>query len=265
LVGAILDSVNGFASGKVYLISGRDGSEISSFIGDRAASFFGLAVDQIGDVNGDRVPDFLMAAAGSAPFNAPSTIYSGADYSILLTIDTLLSPNNGWISGAGDVNGDGYADLIVGEPQFDTHVESAGRVRVLSVKRLFLTADTSVVSITSGGTHTLRIDAGPENAGHAYLMLGFFSGTSPGIDLGNLTLALNPDAYTLFTLRQPNPMIQNSAGILDASGKAIATFVLPGNLISGNESGLLLHHAFVLFGPSGLKLSSNPLPLLLTK
>lgn len=41
--------------------------------------FLGLAVDQVGDVNGDDIPDIVVAAAGAPPFHAPSAIVSGSD------------------------------------------------------------------------------------------------------------------------------------------------------------------------------------------
>jgi hypothetical protein len=265
MVGAILDSANGFAGGKVYLLSGKNGSEIFTVVGSKATGFLGLAVDRVGDVDGDRVSDFVVAGAGAPPFNTPSRVLSGKDGSILLSFDTLLAPNNGWICGAGDVNGDGCADLIVGEPQDNRIAFAAGRVRVLSIKKLSLTTTTPSVSISSGGTQDLRIDAGAEHAGSAYLVLGSMSGTKPEIGLGAFTLDLHPDTYTFFTLQQPNPLIPNALGVLDGSGKATAAFALPGRLISPAEHGRLLHHAFVLFGPAGITFTSNPLPVRLSE
>jgi hypothetical protein len=41
--------------------------------------FLGLAVDQVGDVNGNDIPDIVVAAAGAPPFHAPSAVVSGSD------------------------------------------------------------------------------------------------------------------------------------------------------------------------------------------
>lgn len=76
------------------------------------------------DINGDGVPDFMIAAPKWNPDHYYGStygrvyLYSGADYSLLHTIE---SPTGGSlcrvgqaIDTLGDVNGDGYADFLVG-------------------------------------------------------------------------------------------------------------------------------------------------------
>ena len=74
-----------------------------------------------GDVNGDGVPDFIVGAfnddpAGSGSDAGSAYVFSGADGSLLyqVTGDTVADNLGHSVSGAGDVNGDGKADFIVG-------------------------------------------------------------------------------------------------------------------------------------------------------
>ncbi len=117
---SMLDGSNGF------ILNGIDGGDLSGF-----------SVSSAGDVNGDGYDDLIIGAYGGDPngdIDAGETyvIYGGAsppgtegalDLSmldgtngfILTGIDAV--DRSGWsASSAGDVNGDGYDDLIIGAP-----------------------------------------------------------------------------------------------------------------------------------------------------
>ena len=103
-------------------------------------SQFGSAVADAGDVNGDGFADLLASApAFDAPeidegaafvfFGSASGITSG-DVS---AADAQLESNHAgaflgldWVSSAGDVNGDGYADVILGATGFDAMSPTGG-------------------------------------------------------------------------------------------------------------------------------------------
>jgi hypothetical protein len=92
-----------------------------------------------GDVDGDTVPDVYLSDFSNAA-KGPSTgriyVHSGTDGRRVLTL-TGESAGDGFgtsPSNAGDVNGDGRADLIVGAWQYSGAAISGGRAYLYSGK-----------------------------------------------------------------------------------------------------------------------------------
>jgi len=111
----------------------------------------------------------------------------------------------------------------------------------------YLFADRHELSAAAGGSVGFNMVTGTDHAGELYLLLGSISGTTPGLVVDGLTLPLVVDAYFLTTLTQPNqPPLSQSFGVLDALGKASASFALPGGL---GVAGITANHAFVAFDP----------------
>ncbi len=108
----------GVKVGKATVFSGADGSELYAFPGNQHHSHFGDTVAGLGDMNGDGVDD---VAVGTPKYNgiADETglvhAYSGLDGSLLYAWEGEVSFGDFgfWIDGAGDVNGDGRADLVI--------------------------------------------------------------------------------------------------------------------------------------------------------
>src|SRR3972149_640460 len=123
IVGAYLaDPFNRANAGSAFVYSGFNGSLIyqkdGAFNGDR----LGGSVAAAGDVNADGRDDFIMGAARANPagrIDAGSAfVYSGTDGSLLYRKDGATAGDElGFsVAGAGDLNGDGKADFIVGSP-----------------------------------------------------------------------------------------------------------------------------------------------------
>lgn len=147
VIGARLAGFSASQAGAAYVVLGKAtnfGKAISvndltggnGFRLDGAAAdhFAGVAVGVADDVNGDGVGDILVGSTGAAPNGA----FSGSAYVVFGKTGTfaasqnlgLLNGTTGFrmdgatasgqagfaVSGAGDVNGDGVGDLLVGSP-----------------------------------------------------------------------------------------------------------------------------------------------------
>ncbi|MBU8934523.1 MAG: FG-GAP repeat protein, partial [candidate division Zixibacteria bacterium] len=126
----------GFTNGgSAYVYSGATGSLLYQKNGHLDYDLFGSSAAGAGDVNGDGTPDFIVGARLADLQNSGAAyVYSGAT-------GTLLYQKNGeadeqWghsVSGAGDVNGDGRADFLVGSIYADpAGHSSAGSVFLFS-------------------------------------------------------------------------------------------------------------------------------------
>lgn len=128
--------------GYARVYSGADGSVLYNFVGDNSRDWLGAAVSGAGDVNGDGYADVIAGAPqlrppalpSATPGNGYARVFSGTDGSILHTFhgDDIDDQFGLSVSGAGDVNGDGKADLIVGARQDDNNGSNSGSARVFS-------------------------------------------------------------------------------------------------------------------------------------
>jgi len=128
---------NGAQTGSAPVYSGADASVIHRFDGDDAGDEFGFAVSDAGDVNMDGTPDIVVLAPlddNTAPDSGSARVFSGADGAVLHTFngDSSAMPFAESVSGAGDVNMDGFDDVIVGGPQLFLPGSPAGFARVHS-------------------------------------------------------------------------------------------------------------------------------------
>jgi hypothetical protein len=109
------------------------------YASNQADAHFGSAVGTAGDVNGDGYSDVVV---GAPMYNGDQTdegavlIFCGSASGLSATPDRVIEGDQeggqfgASVAGAGDVNGDGYDDIAVGAPHFDTDEEDVGTVFV---------------------------------------------------------------------------------------------------------------------------------------
>ena len=105
--------------GVVYLRSGRTGYVIRTYQGSGNYTGFGNTIQNAGDIDGDGVQDLIVGASYAGPIGAGSAyVYSGATGLELYRFDGMDSGDQfgRTVNGAGDVDGDGIGDLVVGAP-----------------------------------------------------------------------------------------------------------------------------------------------------
>ena len=136
LIGAPLDGNGGTSSGSARVFSGTDGSLIHMINGTSSFERFAAKVAATGDVNSDGHADFMVNSArnpgASGTYAGSVEVFSGLDGSILFTFDGDPSADafGSSISSAGDTNGDGIPDLLVGAYLDDDNGVDTGEVRV---------------------------------------------------------------------------------------------------------------------------------------
>jgi len=228
------DEGDGDDAGKIYLIFGKDTGWVNninlsnadaSFIGEHSLDNLGSSLASAGDVNGDSYDDILIGAY----FNDEGGVNAGQTYLILgngtgwandVNISqsdaSFIGENNGdtsgiSIAGGGDVNNDGFDDILIGASNYNASEEKEGKIYVIfgnntewSIDVNLSTANASFIGeqasdkvpsslscsgdVNNDGFDDILIgsefnDEGGVNAGQTYLIFGNNSGWSNNVNL----------------------------------------------------------------------------------
>jgi len=138
IVGAMWNDAGGSYAGRSYIYFGgisMDNIADVTMTGEAAGDWFGYSVSTAGDVNGDGYSDVIVGAmdnrAGGIRAGRVYIYYGGTimdnTADVIMTGEAAEDRFGNWVSTAGDVNGDGYSDVIVGSTGNDAGGTSAGR------------------------------------------------------------------------------------------------------------------------------------------
>ena len=220
LVGAPYDEDGGIFAGQTYLILGRPTADWqmdqnlseanASFIGENSGDRSGYSVAGAGDVNNDGYDDILIGAY----FNYDGGDYAGQTYLILggptatWQMDQSLSEANasfigensgdysGYsVAGAGDVNNDGYDDILIGAYENyagQTYLILGGPTATWQMDQSLSEANASFIG-EDGGDYSGYSVAGAgdvNNDGYEDILIGAYLDEDGGIDAGQTYLIL---------------------------------------------------------------------------
>ncbi len=225
LIGAPWADPIGNMSGSTYVIYGSaaglptgldlamlDGSQGFRLDGTADSAFSGSALSAAGDVNGDGKADFLIGAPSKgSTAGFAYIIFGGTGFAIgNYTLDNL-DPSMGirldgevpgdragfTVTGAGDVNGDGMGDIIIGAPGFNS---TDGRSYVVFGQTAGFSSNLNLGSLHSSEGFRINAADSVAQAGYSVAAAGDVNGDGLADMIIGVPFALNNTgvAYVVF-------------------------------------------------------------------
>ena len=247
-----------------------------------AYAFFGCAVAGAGDVNGDGYADVLIGASGFSDYRVDmgaAYLYRGGPEGLALSGERRITASDragrdyfaGSVAGAGDLDGDGYDDLLVGSKGDDDMGSLSGSAYVYYGVAHGIAGHNALKLLASDGAEEDEYGfsvagLGDVNGdGYDDLAVGAVSHDQPAIDAGSVYVYLGsdqgPDAASELRLYPSNGDEGDSfghsvsaAGDVDGDGYDDVIVGGKGDDDLGESSG----SAYVYSGgPEGVELASE--------
>ena len=124
------------SAGRVYLYSGASRTVLSTIDGPTLSNF-GRTLVALDDLDGDGFGELAissMQVAGGSQDPGTVSVYSPEDRVLLLqsTGENALDDFGRAIAGTGDLDGDGFSDLLIGAPSYDALDRDVGAAYLVS-------------------------------------------------------------------------------------------------------------------------------------
>ena len=215
IIGASKNDANGTDAGRAYVYFGGPFLLPSVTLnGTSPYDYFGTSVAGVGDVNGDYFKDVLVGAYGndeSFPDGGRAYLYYG-DLQMDNLRDVWFTGEAAgdylgvYVSSAGDVNADGFPDVIVGAHGNDQAGPNFGKAYVYFGKPSMVnTPDFTMTGKTAGGAFGWCVaNAGDVNGdGKSDQIVGAFFDSTTGYDAGRayLFLSSEPAEHCILTMK----------------------------------------------------------------
>jgi len=163
--------------------------------GETDSDFLGISVSSAGDVDGDGFDDFIVGATGANPalasqgsaylvFGKAGSFGASLDLSTLgglggadgfqLIGETVQSRVGTSVASAGDVNGDGFDDLVVGGIGFDSSTGVA--YVVFGDEKAGFTADITLATLPATAGYQINFENDYDRGGNAVSSAGDING-----------------------------------------------------------------------------------------
>jgi len=223
--------------GCTYLGDGSSSNNVQNLTGMTDTLMEGARIDYTyGSLYPDQYVDYIGSSGGDLFFQSQDGLYRAVAYA---------GPDGSYRA----VHLTYWFGAMKDQGASHTKAEMMAAIMRYLKKDTLVVAVEDEISVSKGGEARLMAEADVSAAARGYAILGSMSGTLPGMQVGSVTLPLNPDNFMNIVYHNLNsPIFQDFYGTLNGAGRAIGTLHVKGPLNPG-LAGTTVNFAYLLLNP----------------